>query len=609
MFEVRERDGLGRIGLLTTAHGKLTTPALLPVVNPNRLTVSPAELHDRFGFAGVITNSYIIKKHARLRERALADGVHGLLEYPGIVMTDSGTFQSYVYGKEGVEPQEILEFQAAIGTDIATLLDVFSTPDRTEEEARADVIETHNRAKAAGAWLRHQKHLRQIEEVQQRLETPGSRGLPLLASTVQGSIYPSLRNQAANGLSRLTADIHPIGGVVPLMEPYRYGELADMIIAAKKGLTPSRPVHLFGCGHPLFLPVATLLGCDLFDSASYAKYAAQDRLLFAEGTRHLKDLETLPCSCPVCSSTDVEYLKSLPREERQVKLAEHNLWVLAAEMRKLHQAINEGWLWELVERRLRAHPALLPVFKVLSRHQKWLAHYEPVTRSRSWQPTGRASVNRAGVLATRRRLKPMLKGRRKLFDHAVLGPVPLTLCESHPCQQSPEIPEPEQPLAPPWNVYRARSIALYQFGSQATRGLFGGGVELVCSKKTGRLRNVVSTDGEHRLSLRAADGLYTLKLAGAKRILKAVRPPSLRVVIDPDAVPYAANGKSVFARFVVGCDPELRPRDECLVVGPDDRLVAVGRCLLNPQEMRAFDTGVAVKVREGARDLPLPEQG
>jgi len=203
----------------------------------------------------------------------------------------------------------------------------------------------------------------------------------------------------------------------------------------------------------------------------------------------------------------------------------------------------------------------------------------------------------------------MLKGRRKLFDHAVLGPVPLTLCESHPCQQSPEIPEPEQPLAPPWNVYRARSIALYQFGSQATRGLFGGGVELVCSKKTGRLRNVVSTDGEHRLSLRAADGLYTLKLAGAKRILKAVRPPSLRVVIDPDAVPYAANGKSVFARFVVGCDPELRPRDECLVVGPDDRLVAVGRCLLNPQEMRAFDTGVAVKVREGARDLPLPEQG
>ena len=110
MFEVRERDGLGRIGLLTTAHGKLTTPALLPVVNPNRLTVSPAELHDRFGFAGVITNSYIIKKHARLRERALADGVHGLLEYPGIVMTDSGTFQSYVYGKEGVEPQEILEF-------------------------------------------------------------------------------------------------------------------------------------------------------------------------------------------------------------------------------------------------------------------------------------------------------------------------------------------------------------------------------------------------------------------------------------------------------------------------------------------------------------------
>lgn len=607
MFEVRERDGLGRIGLLTTAHGKLATPALLPVVNPNRLTVPPSELRERFGFNGLITNSYIIKKNEKSREKAMVEGVHGLLDFGGTIMTDSGTFQAYVYGREGVAPQEILEFQAAIGTDIATLLDVFSTPDRTEEEARADVRETHARAKAAGAWMRHQEHLREIEGVQQRLDTPGARGLPLLAATVQGSIYPGLRNQAASGLSRLSADIHPIGGVVPLMEQYRYSELTEMIIAAKKGLTPARPVHLFGCGHPLFLPVAALLGCDLFDSASYAKYAAQDRLIFTDGTRHLKDLEVLPCSCRVCSSTDVEYLKTLPKQERQVQLAEHNLWVLAAEIKGLHQAINEGWLWELTERRMRAHPSLLPVFKVLARHQKWLAHFEPVTRNRSWQPTGRESVNRAGVLATRRRLRPLLKGRRKLFDHALLGPVPVTLCESHPCQQSPEIPESHQPIAPAWNTYRARSIALFQFGSRATRALFAGGVELVCSKKTGRLRNVLSTDGEHLLSLRAAEGLYTLKLAGALRIQEAVKPPKLRVAVTADAVAYAANGKSVFAKFVTDRDPFLRPKDECLVVGPDDRLAAVGRCLLNPQEMRAFEVGVAVKVREGTRDLPLPE--
>ena len=607
MFEVQERDGLGRIGVITTAHGKLTTPALLPVVNPNRLTVSTTELHDRFGFSGLITNSYIIKKHARLREKALADGVHGLLDYQGIIMTDSGTFQSYVYGKEGVAPQDILEFQAAIGTDIATLLDVFSTPDRTEEEARADVRETHTRTRDAGAWLRHQGHLREVEGSQRRLETPGARGLPLLAATVQGSIYPSLRNQAAAGLSRLSADVHPIGGVVPLMEQYRFAELAEIIIAAKRGLTPARPVHLFGCGHPLFMPVATLLGCDLFDSASYAKFAAQDRLLFEDGTRHLKDLATLPCSCPVCSSTDVEDLKSQPPEERRVILARHNLWVLRAQIMELRQALSEGWLWELVERRLRAHPALLPVFKVLSRHQKWLANYEPVTRNRSWQPTGRESVNRAGVLATRRRLRPMLKGRRKLFEHALLGLVPLTLCESHPCQQSPEIPETDQPAAPAWNDYRARSIAQFQFGSRATRALFAGGVELICSRKTGRLRNVMGTDGEHLLSLRAADGLYTLKLAGARRIQQAIKNPGLRVIIDADAVPYAANGKSVFAKFVTDMDPGLRARDECLVVGAGDRLVAVGRCRLNPQEMRAFEVGVAVKVREGTRDVPLPE--
>jgi len=599
MFEVRERDGLGRIGQLTTPHGKLATPALLPVVNPNRLTISPVELKDRFGFTGLITNSYIIHKHERLRERALAVGVHELLGFDGMVMTDSGTFQAYVYGKEGVAPQEILEFQAAIGTDIATLLDVFSTPDRTRDEAAKDVAETHQRAKAAGAWLRHQEHLRKVKGDQQRLDTPGARGLPLLAATVQGSIYPALRHRAAAGLSRLNGDVHPIGGVVPLMEQYRYGELAEVIIAAKKGLTPARPVHLFGCGHPLVLPLAALLGCDMFDSASYAKYASQDRLLFPEGTRHLKDLVSLPCSCPVCSSTEVDDLRALPSIERTKKLAEHNLWVLTAELKSIHQAIAEGWLWELTERRLRSHPALLPVFKVLARHQKWLAHFEPVTRNRSWQPTGRESVNRAGVLATRRRLKPMFRTRRKCFDHSVLGPVPLSLCETHPCQQSPEIPEREQPRAPLWTPYRAKSIAAFQFGIEGARTLFAGGVELICSRKTKRLRNVMSTDGEHLLSLRAADGLYTLKLAGAERLIKALRSPSLRVVVEGDAMPFVADGRSVFAKFVTGCDPGLRARDECLVVGPKDELIGVGRCRLNPQEMRAFDTGVAAKVREG----------
>ena len=92
-------------------------------------------------------------------------------------------------------------------------------------------------------------------------------------------------------MSALDIQMHPIGGVVPLMESYRFSELVDVIVASKKGLDPSRPVHLFGAGHPMTFPLAALLGCDMFDSASYAKYARDGRLMFAEGTTDLKSLE------------------------------------------------------------------------------------------------------------------------------------------------------------------------------------------------------------------------------------------------------------------------------------------------------------------------------
>ena len=98
--------------------------------------------------------------------------------------------------------------------------------------------------------------------------------------------------------------------------------------------------------------------------------------------------------------------------------------------------------------------------------------------------------------------------------------------------------------------------------------------------------------------MRASDGMLTLKKEGAKKIHRLVSPPRMRVVISDDAVPFVSDGKSVFAQFVLDCDPSLRPYDECLIVDKDDALIAVGRCLLNQQEMMSFSHGIAVKNRE-----------
>ena len=141
-FEIVNRDGQARLGKLHTSHGILETPCLLPVINPNIRTIEPSEMWNKYGIQALITNSYVIWKHEKLKEKALSEGIHSLLEYPGVVMTDSGTFQSYVYGDVEVDVKEIAEFQHDIGVDIATMLDVFSRPDMNYEEVEYAVNET-----------------------------------------------------------------------------------------------------------------------------------------------------------------------------------------------------------------------------------------------------------------------------------------------------------------------------------------------------------------------------------------------------------------------------------------------------------------------------------
>ncbi|MFX0107560.1 MAG: tRNA guanosine(15) transglycosylase TgtA [Candidatus Hodarchaeota archaeon] len=373
-FEIRATDGLSRLGIFSTKHGSVRTPLLMPVVHPRKSAIKPSQLKDEFGFQMVMTNSYIIRSHHRFREKALSDGVHGLLEFDGPIMTDSGTFQMYFHDlPDGeIDPLEIIRFQREIKTDIGTILDAFSDPSVGRSQVEADTKTSLERAQAS------------IPE----------KGEMMLAGTVQGGVYPDLREFSAQGLAKLDFDVHPIGGVVPLMESYRYSEIVDATIAAKKHLPGNRPVHLFGCGHPMFFAQAALLGCDFFDSASYAKFAEAERLLLPSGTVHLENLRELPCECPFCSVTTADELRRMKKDERHLALMKHNLFVSAGEMRRVRQAIGEGKLFELAAMRARSHPSL---------HEALIRTLELYERERIYEPIGKtSSVFYTGYETTRR---------------------------------------------------------------------------------------------------------------------------------------------------------------------------------------------------------------
>ncbi|TFG96715.1 tRNA guanosine(15) transglycosylase TgtA, partial [Candidatus Thorarchaeota archaeon] len=219
----------------------------------------------------------------------------------------------------------------------------------------------------------------------------------MLAGTVQGGIFEDLREQSAQAMGTLDFDVYPIGGVVPLMEMYRYADIVRVTLAAKKHLPPDRPVHLFGCGHPMLFAQAALLGCDFFDSASYAKFAEKGRMLLTTGTVHLNELTELPCECPICSKTTPEELMALPKDEKDLALMCHNLYVSAAEMRRVRQAIADGKLFELAALRARSHPALLEALQVMSKNMDQLVESDPFGKSSSIFYTGAETAVRPEI--------------------------------------------------------------------------------------------------------------------------------------------------------------------------------------------------------------------
>ena len=708
MFEIKKRDGLARVGELTTKHGKVKTPALLPVINPNMSQLFPEDMKEKFGAQMVITNAYIIKKNPPLREEALENGVHHLLRTNMPVMTDSGTFQTYIYDDVQINHKEIVEFQREIGADVGTMLDVFTPPNAPYTQAKNDIREN-------------------LERGEEALKVKGNM---LLAGTVHGSTYPELREWAAEEVSKLNFDWYPIGGIVPLMEGYRYTTLAEIILSVKKKLNPSKPVHLFGGGHPMVFAFAALAGVDFFDSSSYIKYAKDDRLIFPDSSRKLNNIEELTCVCPVCSSYTVEELRALPKEERILKIAEHNLYIMFQEIRAVREAIAKEYLYELVEMKCRAHPSLVGVLEVFGKYKKEIEKSVSISRKTAFFDLSPFSFERPIIHRLRTRLrtrwypfspffvelddsrstlrKPYSKSfawfinkylRHKVDDDAStlpilglvktkMGYLPLELSEIYPIAQSVmnsvEYPESAEfgkvaeeaflkekeislveikdkepkeieaklkrlwkknfeenldmsyidfrdtitdfkslrfkgSTTPFFDFLLLVSVLDYQFGAGSFEAIFlnrkakdplppyifdrfttdeieDAEIQFIKSKNTGKIRNVHG-GGRHLLSMRAHDGFFLLKRVSAIRFCE--HTGRYFVKVEKETAKFNRLGRSVFSKFVIEADEEIRPGDEVVVLDENGKLVALGSALLSVDEMKAFDVGMAVRVKEG----------
>lgn len=507
-FQVHAKDLLGRVATLKTKSGAITTPHMFPVLAPHFQLLEPKFLEE-VGISAVMTNAYLLKRG--LRGPELPD-VHDFLSFRGSVATDSGAYQILEYGEVGIEPEEIVQYQEKINSDIGVILDIPTGFRSDSSRARRTVDETLRRADQALKIM--------------------SRDDILWMGPVQGGVHLAEVERSASEMSKRDFPIYALGSPTELMESQRYDILIEMISSAKERLPPGKPLHLFGAGHPALFPFLVAMGCDLFDSAAYALYARAGRYLTSEGTQLLVDMVEFACPCSACARvTPMEVLREEPHE-RESRLAKHNLWACFSELRRIREAIRRGRLWDLLEIRARAHPALMDCFQRIRNHSGMLERFSPAVKPHGIFHLGSSSESRPEAQRFRSRFSRSVEERRKVLlvlpgrwrrpfhedpryqvvvksfdDNAAIsicfysptwGPVPIELDETFPIAQTEarDLGEPD--------LYRSKALDVAKYAKEflptrvilVSDGDFGSHVVGELQRSLGK-RRVSAIDGEN----------------------------------------------------------------------------------------------------------------
>ncbi|MCK4439069.1 pseudouridine synthase [Candidatus Bathyarchaeota archaeon] len=150
------------------------------------------------------------------------------------------------------------------------------------------------------------------------------------------------------------------------------------------------------------------------------------------------------------------------------------------------------------------------------------------------------------------------------------------------------------------DITRLRAVADYQFGRGAGAALFPDDTRIEYSKNTGKPRHLWAGE-ELVANYRPNDALFTVTIAGARRLVAALEEFKYSVRVMDDVVEVVEQGKNVFAKHVRDAGESIRPGDEVVVVDGSGEVVAVGKSKMNRGDMLSYKTGTAVRVRRGRK--------
>lgn len=356
-----------RKGILYTKHGVVHTPVFMPVATQACVKALTDEDLTNLGAECLLSNTYHLYLRPTTKLLQQLGGLHKFMRWNGSILTDSGGFQVYSLPKfrkikeEGVTfqshhdgskhlftPENVIQFESEIGSDIWTMLDVcIHAKNPSKHDAREALNITKRWAERAA-----KAYEKTVPEQQIFKQEDGSFNVQnsLLFGIIQGSIFPDLRVEAAKHMAQLPTHGYCIGGL-------SLGETLEQMNAAVSAVTENlpdeKPRYFMGLGTPVEMLNAIERGVDMFDCVWPTRVARNGMAMTSMGRVNIKNaefrLQDMPldpqCDCFTCRHYSRAYLCHLYRAGELTShrlLSMHNIRFLIRLMERARAAISNG---------------------------------------------------------------------------------------------------------------------------------------------------------------------------------------------------------------------------------------------------------------------------
>ncbi len=356
-FSVSGNDGAARLGEIVTAHGRIRTPAFMPVGTAATVKAVYVEQLEAAGADVILGNTYHLMLRPGAERIARLGGLHKFMGWNRPILTDSGgyqvmslaklrkvtdagvVFRSHIDGSEHrLSPERAVEVQCLLGSDIQMQLDeclALPASDRDLQTAVERSVAWAARAQTAFAELRSRGQA-----------TAGQ----ALFAIVQGGTNPELRRISAEALVALEFPGYAVGGLA-------VGEPHEVMLATLDTTVPrlpaDKPRYLMGVGTPLDLIEAVSRGIDMFDCVMPTRSGRHGQAFTWSGRMNLRNAKyaedpaplDAASSCPAARDYSRAYLHHLVKSEEYLGamlLSWANVAFYQQLMQAMRAAIAEG---------------------------------------------------------------------------------------------------------------------------------------------------------------------------------------------------------------------------------------------------------------------------